>query len=409
MKILFIGFWGFDDPLTTSTTLPNLEILANSAEVEQICLATVERGEEPPSFRLPFNTTKISFHALVSSPRKSLLATKMEEFIRFPRELARIATQMKATHIIGRGAMAGALAYMTAQRTGIPFFVESFEPHADYMLDSGVWSRYDPRYLFQRYWEGKEKTNAQGLMPVAENYRRQLIREGRVAERVVTVPCPVNLTTFFYQATAGQQVRQRLGFGEYNIIGVYLGKFGDIYYDEEAFALFKSAADYFGPEFRLIVLTPNLLDDVRRKLQKAGFADSQVFVTKAPHHEVPGYLSAADFAFAPIKPADCRQYCSPVKVGEYWACGLPVLLTEGVGDDSDIIAGDPAGGAIFNLAHPDTVPQALARIAAQLQQPDYRKQARALAERYRSIDHSRQAYEQLLGVHPALSTAPAYL
>lgn len=404
MKILFIGFWGFNDPLTTSTTLPNLEILANSEDVEQIILSTVERGAEVSHFSLPFQTNKIIFRPLISGRRRSLLATKTEEFLRFPRQLAALAREHGTTHIIGRGAMAGALALLTSQRTGLPFYVESFEPHADYMLESGVWKRYDPRFLFQRFWEQKEKANAVGLMPVAENYRQQLIQEGCPADQIVTVPCPVNLTTFAYQPEAGAQVRARLGFGPDAIIGVYLGKFGDIYYDAEAFDLFKAAADFFGPRFRLIVLTPNPIPEVKAKLQRVGFAESQYFVVKAPHAEVPGYLSAADFAFAPIKPAPCRLFCSPVKVGEYWACGLPVLLTEGVGDDSAIIRREPDGGAGFDLLDPPSVPKALAHLAALMQRPGYRDRARELAVRHRSLTQARAAYQQLLGLNVASPT-----
>jgi glycosyltransferase involved in cell wall biosynthesis len=403
VKILFIGFWGLDDPLTLSTTFPNLEILASSDDVEHIRLATVEREGYIPILKLPFETNKISFKPLVSPIRRSLLVTKFEEFVRFPRLLSVMAKEIGATHIIGRGAMAGALAYLTSERTGLPFFVESFEPHADYMLESGVWHRYDPRYIFQRFWEEKEKKYALGLMPVAENYRKQLLREGRAEAQVVTVPCPVNLHSFVYQPLAGQDVRERLSFPKEAIVGVYLGKFGDIYYDKEAFELFRSAANFFGSHFRLIILTPNSIPEVEAKLNTVGFSAEQYFVTKSPHHEVPSYLSAANFAFAPIKPAPCRLYCSPVKVGEYWACGLPVLLTEGVGDDSDIIRREPAGGAGFDLNVPDSVPNALACIAAQIQQPEYRVQARALAERYRSVERSRQAYKDLLGVRSTVS------
>jgi len=404
VKILFIGFWGLDDPLTLSTTFPNLEILAGSTEVEHIRLATVERNDYVPVLNLPFITDKISFQPLVSPNRVSLLATKFEEFVRFPRHLAEMAKEIGATHVIGRGAMAGALAYLTSQRTGLPFFVESFEPHADYMLESGVWHRYDPRYIFQRFWENKEKDNASGLMPVAENYRQQLLREGRSASQVVTVPCPVNLKSFTYQPLVGQQVRHRLGFPVDAIVGIYLGKFGDIYYDHEAFDIFRTAADFFGAQFRLIILTPNPIIEVKEKLKRVGFSESQYFIIKSPHHEVPGYLSAADFAFAPIKPAPCRLYCSPVKVGEYWACGLPVLLTEGVGDDSNIISQEPAGGAGFNLEVPGSLHSALAHISAQIRQPEYRVQARAMAERYRSVNRSRQAYEQLLGLSSSTLT-----
>lgn len=397
MKILFIGFWGLADPLTIATTFPNLQLLNNLPNVELICFATVERDvQEIPAFKLPFLTTKISHQSLISHPQRSLIGTKLEEFMRFPRELSNTVRELAIDIIIGRGAMAGALAYLTAQRTGKPFYVESFEPHADYMLESGVWSRYDPRYIFQRFWENKEKKFAKGLMPVAENYRRQLQREGLNVDTIVTVPCPVNLADFMPSTTARQAMRLRLGFEAESTVGIYVGKFGDIYYDAEAFDLFKAAADFFGTAFRLIILTPNPVNEVLAKLQKVGLLTHQFFVVRAQHHEVPDYLSAADFAFAPIKPANCRQYCSPVKVGEYWASGLPVILTEGVGDDSDIIKAE-GGGAIFNLLHPDSVLQALRAIAQQIGRPGYREQVRRLAEQHRSIDLSRRAYDFFFG------------
>ncbi len=397
MRILFIGFWGLDDPLTLSTTFPNLQLLAELPTIELIRFATVERDGQPvPALNLPFATTKISHQPLVSHPQNSLIRTKLEEFLRFPRELAATIFELGIDVIIGRGAMAGALAYLTSKRTGKPFYVESFEPHAAYMLESGVWSRYDPRYIFQRFWESKEKKYAKGLMPVAENYRRQLQREGLDTKNIITVPCPVNLVSFAPNAITGKAARDRLGFTNKAIVGIYVGKFGDIYYDQEAFELFRAAADYFGESFRLIILTPNSLVEVQQKLRQVGLREEHYFATRAPHSEVANYLSAADFAFAPIKPADCRQYCSPVKVGEYWASGLPVLLTEGVGDDSDIIKAE-GGGAIFNLLRPESVPQALADIAQQIKQPDYRKQIRQLAERHRSIDLSRRAYNYFFG------------
>ncbi|QIL77258.1 glycosyltransferase [Hymenobacter sp. HDW8] len=268
------------------------------------------------------------------------------------------------------------------------------------MLESGVWKSYDPRYLFQRYWEKKQKQLALGLLPVAENYRQQLIREGVSGERIVTVPCSVDVATFKYDQAKRKQIREQLGFAATAPVGVYVGKFGDIYYDAEAFDLFKAAADHFGPDFRLIILTPNIQSEVRAKLAKVKFTETQVFVTKAPHADVPGYLSAADFAFAPIKPAPCRLFCSPIKVGEYWAAGLPVLLTEGVGDDSAIIRQE-GGGAVFNLDQPASVPAAIKQIAALLQSPDYRQHTVKLAERHRSLDLAKQAYAKFFAPQAA--------
>lgn len=391
MRILFLSYWGLDDPLTISTVFPHLQILQQRADIESVLLVTIERRGAPPVLRLPFPADKVSYAPLISVPGRNVLLTKTDDFLRFPKQLVQLAADHHSDFLLARGAPAGSLAYLVWKQNKLPFYVESFEPHADYMLESGVWQRYDPRYLFERYWERKQKKLARGLMPVAENYRQQLIQEGVPAERIVTVPCSVNLANFEYDANRRAQVRAQLGFPADAVVGIYVGKFGDIYYDEEAYDLFHAAAKHFGSAFRLVVLTPNPLDEVRARLNTVGLDNNLSFITKAPYHEVPGYLSAADFAFAPIKPADCRKYCSPIKVGEYWANGLPVLLTEGVGDDSNIIQQE-GGGAIFNVEQPASILAAIQHVASILRQPDYRQQTTQLAARHRSLDRARQAY-----------------
>ena len=291
MRILFLSYWGLNDGLTTSTVFPHLRLLQERPDVEAIRLVTIERGAEAQAaltFAPGFTAGKISFEPLRSRPAGNVLLTKIEDFTRFPAELIRQAADFRPDFILARGAPAGALAYLVWQKTKLPFYVESFEPHADYMLESGVWRRWDPRYLFQRHWEKKQKQLALGLMPVAENYRRQLIAEGVPAGRIATVPCSVDARAFAFDGAVRARVRARLGFAPAAVVGVYVGKFGGIYYDAEAFAVFRAAADFFGAAFRLLVLTPDPVAVVQARLRTAGLGAGRVFVTKAAHADVPG-------------------------------------------------------------------------------------------------------------------------
>jgi hypothetical protein len=396
MRILFLSYWGLHDGLTTSTVFPHLRLLEERPDVTAIRLVTIERGakaQQPIILSLNFAANKISFEPLRSRPSRNVFLNKIEDFTRFPTELIKQVAEFKPNFILARGAPAGALAYLVWQKTKLPFYVESFEPHADYMLESGVWRRYDPRYLFQRYWEKRQKQLALGLMPVAENYRRQLIAEGVPAARIATVPCSVDAKAFAYSEPDRLRMRQHLGFSTETIVGIYVGKFGGIYYDEEAFKVFRATADHFGPGFRLVLLTPDPELVVQQKLAAAGLAKI-AYVTKAAHHEVPTYLSAADFAFATIKPAPCRLYCSAIKVGEFWDSGLPILLTPGVGDDSSLIEAE-GGGAIFDVDRPQSIPAACSQVQDILRRSDYRHSIHKIAVQHRSINLAREAYQRL--------------
>jgi glycosyltransferase involved in cell wall biosynthesis len=395
LRLLFLSYWSADDPLTTATVLPHLRLLQACEDVAHICVVTIERdGQSTTDYQLhlPFASPKIVFRPLVSRRRGSVLLTKTEDFTRFPAELAALAKEQGCTFLLARGAPAGSLAYLVWRRTGLPFSVESFEPHGQYMREAGVWSRFDPRYLLEQYWEKQQKKYARFLLPVADNYRQQLISEGVPAERIITVPCSVDLTAFAYHAAHRRAVRQHLGWPEDAVVGVYAGKFGGIYYNDEAFALFRQAADFFGLSFRLLLLTPLPAAAVQDQLVAAGLLPSQTYVAKVPFTEVPHYLSAADFAFGLHRPT---PFVSPIKHGEYWANGLPILLPDGVGDDTAIVERE-GGGAVFDLTRPGSVDEALQQLQTILNTHNYRSISEKLAQRYRSIRLAHAAYDVLL-------------
>jgi glycosyltransferase involved in cell wall biosynthesis len=397
MVVLFLSYWGITDPLTVATVFPHLSILSQMQEIRKIILVTIERKaelKEELSY-IPSDKEKIEFHPLFSRSSQAVLLNKIDDFVRFPRVLTVLVEKYSVKAIIARGAPAGALAYLVWRKLHIPFLVESFEPHADYMLESGVWRWYDPRFIAEKYWESKQKQTAVGLMPVADNYRRKLIKEKVSAARIVTVPCSVDMNNFQFSEQERQVMRQQLNIPSDAIVGIYVGKFGGMYYEEEAFMLFQQSSIFFGQSFRLIILTPAPKEQVYSYLAKVSFDVKRVVVATVLPSEVPAYLAAADFAYATYKKGNAKQFLSPIKVGEYWSVGLPVLLTDGVGDDSKIIC-QQGGGAVFDVAEPATVSAAFTQIAKILRSPSSRVEIRELARRYRTIDHARLAYEQLL-------------
>ena len=57
----------------------------------------------------------------------------------------------------------------------------------------------------------------------------------------------------------------------------------------------------------------------------------------------------ADFAICAVKPIPTKQYCSPIKTGEYWAMGLPIVIPSNIGEDSEIIKKENIGFVLSRL------------------------------------------------------------
>lgn len=388
MNILFISYWAFHEGLTSSTVFPHLKLLAEFEEINQVVFTSIERDLSVTEFSLDFD--KVIHIPLYSKGTTNVFLNKWHDFTTFPKKLIQYCKDYQIDKIICRGAPAGALGYLVWKKTKIPFIVESFEPHADYMLESGVWHKFDPRLLLQKYWEKKLKKFAQKLITVSENYYEKLLAEGIDKSKLDIIPCTVNLEKFAFKQEDRDNIRSKHLIDTDSTVGIYVGKFGGIYLDQEAFTVFLDVLSVFEKPV-MIILTPDNPLDIQKKANIAGLNEKvQLIVLLTKHDEVPKYLSASDVAFATIKPAKSRKYCSAIKVGEYYASGLPTIITQGVGDDSSIIDNQSAGIVLDQNYQLDS--NRLVEIIKNTPKSYYRK----IAQKYRNPEIDLEVYKRIV-------------
>jgi len=347
INVLYLGYWPARDPLTQAVIVPRLKILGQQEQIDKIIFCSIEREGKSESIELP----KVKCVAFISEQKQNVFQTKFSDFVKIPSLLKSLILSENINLIIANSPLAGGICYLALKRLSIPLLVECFEPHADSMRESGVWNSWDPRYWILKYLEFKQKKIAWKLQVVSNHYASKLAYEGVPTQKISMLSNCLAVEDFAFNNHKRIEVRAKLHFSASDLVGIYVGKFGGIYYDKEAYELFASSFRYFGDSFRLIILTINNSNEVKNNLTQHGVNTSKVFVSKVPHAEVKDYLAAADFAFATIKSTPIRLYCCPVKNGEYWANGLPILLEDGIGDDSDIIKRE-GGGIILNKARP---------------------------------------------------------
>ncbi len=107
-----------------------------------------------------------------------------------------------------------------------------------------------------------------------------------------------------------------------------------------------------------------------------------------PAHDVPQWLRGCDAALLVREHTITNRVASPTKFAEYLACGLPVLISEGIGDFSAAVATEGLG-VVCPLGAP--LPYVQRNNAAQ------RGRLRAYALDHFTKESYRAAYTQLLG------------
>ncbi|WKK82553.2 glycosyltransferase [Marivirga arenosa] len=333
-RILFVGYWNVDDGLTHATIFPHLEILKKMDSVEYLHFCNTQREGLKEVSRKKVIILSDDYTPLYSKNLPLNHLNKVYDFIQFPKLIKDLCIKHQINFIISRGAPAGALAYLATKKLKIPFIVESFEPHAEYMKAGGTWNEYDPRYIFQKRWERRQIKKAKALITVTQNYREALIHKGVSKERVFVVPCAINHNQFFQDNYIRNKIRDELKVTPSSILGVYAGKFGGLYLEEEAFEIFQQVFKSI-ENFELLLLTNTDKDWIKKMIELYQLPSNRIHTRFVGYQKVNDYLNAADFAFALYKSNEVSSFLSPVKLAEYWAVGLPVLLTPKVGDEQD--------------------------------------------------------------------------
>jgi glycosyltransferase involved in cell wall biosynthesis len=134
-------------------------------------------------------------------------------------------------------------------------------------------------------------------------------------------------------------------------------------------------------------------------MSQRGLNAAQFTVCAARPLDVPMYLSAADVGIAFYKPALSRLATSPVKLAEYLACGLPVVINAGVGDSDTLISTERVGAVVRRFDETE-YREVLSTLGAMVC-TEARQRARRVAEQFFDVrrvgvDRYARLYERLL-------------
>lgn len=229
------------------------------------------------------------------------------------------------------------------------FDIRGFFPEE--YTDAGIWKRDGGLYRLVKMVERWLMKRADAFVVLTERAREILFpgstesgcdEQGRPIE---VIPCCVDVERFaaISQASA-DEMRERLGIAK-RFVMAYVGSFGGWYMADETAALFGELKKLKENAFALI-LTQSKPEIIQPLLSAVGYNPTDLWIGQVSSRDIPRYLSAADAAVSFIKPCYSKQASSPTKNAEYLACGLPIIVNDGIGDTTQQITDDHTGVVI---------------------------------------------------------------
>lgn len=389
-RILFITQWHYDDALVQTYTLPYVYIIKKITGAN-CYLVTTGKGNSKTSVK------KRNGLVVIELPDPTL-SGRLQWLINV-RILDRILKRKHISVIHAWCTPAGALGVLLKRRNNaVKLIIDSFEPHAEAMVENKTWSRGGLKYKVLSRYERMEAKQADKLIfaaPGMDEYIQE--RYGIRIRNYYVKPACVDLNVFNKTAVKDKQLLSQLGL-EDKVVCVYAGKFGGIYLEDEVFAFIKECEIYWGADkFRFLLLS-NVTDEyVQQKLTTYHLPLTTIVKRFVPHSEVHKYIGLGDFAISPVKPVPTKKYCSPIKDAEYWALGLPVVIPPNISADSDIIKENNDGTILegFSKEYYLRAIKQIDEIIAGKNRQEVYERIRPLAEKYRNFSIAERIYSEI--------------
>lgn len=334
-RVLYVAYWGAGEPLGQSLVLPAVKRLA--AEGVRLTLVTFDKpndyadGPRMQAIRRDLDAAGVRWIALRYHKRPRLPATGWDIVHGWARGvLSSLRERPDIVH--GRTFIGGIIGRILAGtlRTRFVFHNEGFYP--DEQVDGGFWAAGSTMHRATTSVERSLYARADGLVVLSHRAQAVLERMPAVARRqtpIVVVPSCVDLDVFGAVDRAPRAASAEVRF-------IYTGAVGGRYGIDRVGRFVATAARRRDVSLRVLSRADPTL--VGNMLTAGGLTAERWSQGAVPHAQMPAELAKFDAGLFFLTQGLSEHGCSPTKVGEYWACGLPVVTTPNVSDLDDLIA-----------------------------------------------------------------------
>jgi glycosyltransferase involved in cell wall biosynthesis len=231
-----------------------------------------------------------------------------------------------------------------------------------------------------KFLEQRLYSRADGIVALSHRAKKaidSLPQVQRKATPVIVVPSCVDLNHFRFSEAKPERERDLLRF-------VYNGSVGGRYILDRI-GRFVVAASRETRRVHLRVLSRAEPELVASMLNTGNLSGDLWSLHSVPYSAVPGELTDHQAGLSFLTQGISEHGCSPTKIGEYWAVGMPVITTPNVSDTDDIIRRERVG-VIVQEHSDDAYLSAIKELQRLLKDPELASRCRRAAETHYALE-----------------------
>jgi glycosyltransferase involved in cell wall biosynthesis len=391
---VFVTNNGLRDHIGQAQILPYLSGLA--AHGHTISVLSVEQSIEHDHPGIDIDT--LDCQEMKRRTGYGRLADKLLTAPRLARQLDALVGKLRPDILHCRSYMplSAALKASDRYRAKLIFDMRGF--WIDQRVEGGMW---DPkglwgRYLIRHFRALESRGFAEASAIVVLTHDARTVVEAHPAYRgapISVIPCSVDQDRFRVDPALRATKRMELGLPEGTPVIAYLGSASALYRMDLLYR-FHDAVRARAPGARLMFIGNHSAQQHAKTAaeHRVTLDPESLICRRVPHHEVPAMLNAADLGVSFIIGTPSSLGVSATKVGEYLACGLPVVSNSGIGDIRRIIA-EGENGMILNDESDAEIDRCAALFLSGLSLD--RAGIKARSERYFSMNSAVNTYDTL--------------
>lgn len=354
-SILYVTYDGLTDPLGRSQVLPYLVRLSKRGHRISIlsCEKSDREAKDGARIAAICEAAEIEWHRLRYHRKPPVLSSAWDS-LALRRAAARLHRRKRFDIVHCRSYIPAEAGLLLKRRHSVRFLFDTRGFWPDEKVEGGNWPQSNPVFrAVYRYFKRREAEflrHADHVITLTEAGAAELCaRPDFGHDRISVIPCCVDFQHFDRPSPESKrEQREALGLPADAPVLAYLGSLGGNYMLDELIDFFRVYREV-RPGARFLFVTRDSAEPILAAAAAKGVAASEIAVRPASREEVPLFTGAADLGVAFKKPVFSSKGCSPTKLGEMLALGLPVVANDGVGDVAPILADTGAGVTLIRF------------------------------------------------------------